>query len=142
MVPHLEAGIKRRGLLGGLAALAAAGTTMTRAVAAPALAPAAPAPILLLESHVAGTAYYDATALMAGLCCGQGLVLRRQPTNRYDTMAIEVLVADGGKLGYVPRRHNQPLARLMDAGKSLHGDIMHLSPEKWDDVWLRVWMVG
>ena len=43
----------------------------------------------------------------------------RQPENRYDALAIEVLGPEGHKLGYVPRRRNEMPARLMDAGKHL-----------------------
>ena len=50
---------------------------------------------------------------------GQRLALRRQPENRYDALAIEVLGPEGHKLGYVPRRRNEMPARLMDAGKRL-----------------------
>jgi HIRAN domain len=140
MLPHICAPIKRRGLLGGLAGivsgLVAAHTTSIRADAPPA------APILLLESHVAGTAYYDAAMLLDRLTPGQTLTLRRQPDNRYDDLAVEVLVSDAGKLGYIPRACNQPLARLMDAGKTLRAEILQLSPKTWEKVWLQVWMAG
>ena len=75
--------------------------------------------ILLARMHVAGTAYYDAEATADRLRPGQRLVLRRQPENLYDTLAIEVLGPEGHKLGYVPRRRNEMPARLMDAGKRL-----------------------
>ncbi|WP_298331123.1 HIRAN domain-containing protein [Asticcacaulis sp.] len=140
MLPQVSAPIKRRGLLAGLAGivggLATARTTSTRAAVAPS------APILLLESHVAGTAYYDADRLLNSLTLGQTLILRRQPGNRHDDLAIEVIVPVSGKLGYIPRVHNQPLARLMDAGKTLRAEVLHLSPGKWEKVWLQVWMAG
>lgn len=137
MLPQGPTPIKRRGLLAGLAGLAG-GLVAPRATQA---APAA-APILLLESHVAGTAYYDAGTLLTGLSAGQRLTLRRQPDNRHDDLAIEVLVPDTGKLGYVPRIHNQPLARLMDAGKILRAEVLDLTPQEWEKVWVQVWMVG
>ncbi len=77
------------------------------------------AAILLARLHVAGTAYYDAEAAADRLRPGQRLALRRQPENRYDAFAIEVLGPEGHKLGYVPRRRNEMPARLMDAGKRL-----------------------
>ena len=64
-------------------------------------------------------AYYDAEAAADRLRPGQRLALRRQPENRYDALAIEVLGPGGHKLGYVPRRRNEMPARLMDAGKRL-----------------------
>ena len=75
--------------------------------------------VLLARLHVAGTAYYDAEAVADRLRPGQRLALRRQPENRYDALAIEVLGPEGHKLGYVPRRRNEMPARLMDAGKRL-----------------------
>ena len=80
---------------------------------------AAPREILLARMHVAGTAYYDAEAAVGRLRPGQRLALRRQPGNRYDALAIEVLGPRGHKLGYVPRRRNEMPARLIDAGKRL-----------------------
>ncbi|ACI99320.1 HIRAN domain-containing protein [Rhodospirillum centenum] len=138
MLPQGPAPIKRRGLLAGLAGLAGGliAPRATQAAAAPS------APILLLESQVAGTAYYDAGKLLKGLSPGQRLTLRRQPDNRHDGLAIEVLVPDAGKLGYVPRIHNQPLARLMDAGKVLHAEVLALTPQEWEKVRIQVWMAG
>lgn len=140
MLPQVSTPIKRRGLLAGLAGIIG-GLTQTRATAAT-LASAPPAPILLLESHVAGTAYYDASRLLDTLTPGQVLSLRRQPDNKYDHLAIEVLVPETGKLGYIPRIHNQPLAGLMDVGKILHAQVSQLSPGTWEKVRLHVWMVG
>lgn len=140
MLPQVSTPIKRRGLLAGLAGIVG-GLTQARATAmSPASPP--PAPILLLESPVAGTAYYDANRLLATLAPEQVLTLRRQPSNTYDPLAIEVLVPDAGKLGYIPRIHNQPLAGLMDAGKILHAQVSQLSPESWEKLRLNVWMVG
>ena len=94
------------------------GTLATRRVRA-----AAPRQILLARLHVAGTAYYDAEAAADRLRPGQRLALRRQPENRYDALAIEVLGPEGHKLGYVPRRRNEMPARLMDAGIRLTASV-------------------
>ncbi len=134
MLPQVSLPIKRRGLLAGLTGIVG-GLIATRAAPAP-------VPILLLETPIAGTAYYDAARLLTGLAAGQRLTLRRQPDNPYDALAIEILVPGQGKLGYVPRLHNQPLARLMDAGKILHADIVHLSQTRWEKLWVQVWMAG
>ncbi len=82
--------------------------------------------ILLLETEVAGTAYYDAKAALPGLAPGDPLALRREPDNRHDALAIEVFAANGMKLGYVPRIHNPPIARLMDAGKRIEGTVVEV----------------
>ena len=106
--------MRRRDVIQALCSLLGVGTLATRPVRA-----AAPREILLARTHVAGTAYYDAEAAADRLRPGQRLTLRRQPENRYDTHAIEILGPEGHKLGYVPRRRNEMPARLMDAGKRL-----------------------
>ena len=45
------------------------------------------------------------------------LVLRREPGNEHDKMAICVETPDGKKLGYVPEGENKILARLMECYK-------------------------
>ena len=105
--------MNRRELICALASLFG-GHLATRRVRA-----AASREILLARMHVAGTAYYDAEAVADRLRPGQRLALRRQPGNRYDALAIEVVGPRGRKLGYVPRRHNEMPARLIDAGKRL-----------------------
>ena len=104
----------RRDVIEALCGLFGVGALTTHRVRA-----AAPPEILLARMHVAGTAYYDAEAAADRLRSGQCLALRWQPENQYDALAIEVLGPEGHKLGYVPRRRNQILARLMDAGKRL-----------------------
>ena len=104
----------RRDVIRALGSLFGVGAIATRRVRA-----AAPREILLARMHVAGTAYYDAEAAVGRLRPGQRLALRRQPGNRYDALAIEVLGPRGRKLGYVPRRRNEMPARLIDAGKRL-----------------------
>jgi hypothetical protein len=57
---------------------------------------------------------------------GTKLTLRREPSNAHDALAIEVLLMDGYKLGYVPMPRNPVLARLMDAGKALIAEIVQV----------------
>ncbi len=106
--------MRRRDVIRVLGCLFGVGTLATRRGRA-----AAPREILLARMHVAGTAYYDAEAVADRLRPGQRLALRRQPGNRYDALAIEVLGPEGHKLGYVPRQRNEMPARLIDAGKHL-----------------------
>jgi len=50
---------------------------------------------------------------------GDRLHARRQPGNRYDSLAIELFAPDLRKLRYIPRDRNPPYARLMDAGAEI-----------------------
>ena len=80
--------------------------------------------IFLMECHVAGTSYRDIDGIASALKTDDRLVLRREPENRHDQLAIEVLTRAVVKLGYVPQAKNEVLARLLDAreNNSRQGD--------------------
>ena len=82
--------------------------------------------IFLLETHVAGLSYYEINSLNEPLTITEPLLLRREPDNPHDSLAIIVLTRTGQKLGYVPRHRNPVLARLMDAGKTLVAEVASL----------------
>ncbi len=91
--------------------------------------------IVLLSCTVAGTSHRDLDAVEPDLALGQELVLRREPENPHDALAIRVQRSDGALLGYVPRRKNEVLSRLMDAGKLLVGRLM---AKEREEGWLRL----
>ena len=66
---------------------------------------------------------------------GDRLELIRIPDNPSDPNAIKIYTRDRVKLGYVPRKENHILARLMDAGKLLYARI--LSKQGQGD-WLQI----
>lgn len=79
--------------------------------------------IFLIKLYVAGCGHIDDFPdQLERLRGGQKLTLLREPDNPYDEMAILVL-NDGVKLGYVPRRNNTIPANLMDAGKYLYATV-------------------
>lgn len=82
--------------------------------------------IFLLETHVAGLRYYDIHQLTVPLQITDTLLLRREPSNSHDELAIEIFTLSNDKLGYVPRYRNPVLARLMDAGKTLVAEVAGL----------------
>lgn len=112
--------MERRKFLGGLAALTS--VAKTAGVVGMAASPPPPRSLFLIETHVAGLAYHQAMAALPDLAPGQTLMLRREPMNLHDELAIEVFRGDL-KLGYVPRFRNPVLARLMDAGKPLAAEV-------------------
>ncbi|MEI6069132.1 MAG: HIRAN domain-containing protein [Methylococcaceae bacterium] len=79
--------------------------------------------IFLLETHIAGLRYYDIKNLSMPLQLAYTLMLRREPDNVHDELAIVVLTVTAQKLGYLPKFRNTVLARLMDAGKSLVAEV-------------------
>lgn len=91
--------------------------------------------IFLIETHVAGTSHVAIRTIEPTLENGSALVLRREPENPHDTLAILILTEEGKKIGYVPRDRNEILARLMDAGKFL---FARLESKEWNDDWLRI----
>lgn len=80
--------------------------------------------ILLLVTHVAGTSYLDDPEdLATRLNSGDQFIMKREPNNEHDTNAILLFTKQGEKAGYLPRRKNEVIARLMDAGKTLFAQI-------------------
>ncbi|MBI2265530.1 MAG: HIRAN domain-containing protein [Armatimonadetes bacterium] len=70
-----------------------------------------------------------------GLAPADFLLLRREPQNPHDGLAILILDPTGRKIGYIPRVKNEVLARLMDAGKLVFG---RLESKVWLHGWLRL----
>jgi hypothetical protein len=109
------------------------------------LAPPPARDIFLLDCHIAGSGYYGAHDHPKRLALGMPLRLQRQPQNPHDALAIEVHAAGAEpfKLGYVPRKHNPVLARLMDAGKELTARLSQVEGGLWGDprmeIHLRDW---
>lgn len=97
--------------------------------------------IMLARMQVAGTSYYEAEAVAESLSVGQHFGLRREPKNRHDKFAIEVLTLEGNKLGYIPRQYNEIPARLMDAGKRLFVKMESLRKrDQWLEIRLSLYM--
>ena len=88
-----------------------------------------------MDCHLAGRKYHDADLVWDQLRVGMPLRLEREPDNRYDPEAVQVVFNNDGEdflLGYIPRGDNQSLAPFFDMG---HDDlfdcrISRISPEK------------
>jgi hypothetical protein len=92
--------------------------------------------IFLLETHVAGTSHIEHIEnIEKDLSPQEFVVLRREPENPYDELAIVIIDAQGRKIGYVPQDRNEVLARLMDAGKLIFGRV---ESKKWKRSYLLV----
>jgi hypothetical protein len=90
----------------------------------------------LCEAYVAGYRFYDGDTVIERLHVGMPLQLRREPTNQYDSKAIEILTQDGVKLGYVPMRLNSRPASLLDSGTRVIAEIVELDSDTvpWERV--------
>ncbi|PKO70255.1 MAG: HIRAN protein [Betaproteobacteria bacterium HGW-Betaproteobacteria-17] len=102
---------------------------------APSLSAQVAAHILLQDSPLAGFQYHAGRALWPQMQVGDALPLVREPDNPHDARAVRVEWR-GHKLGYVPRRDNADVARLMDGGQTLTARIARLAEVR--DPWSRV----
>jgi len=91
--------------------------------------------ILVQTSPLAGFQYYEGKALWAQMKVGDALSLVREPDNPHDPLAVRV-EWKGNKLGYVPRRENQAVARQIDHGNPLEARIVRLVKHR--DPWKRI----
>ena len=92
--------------------------------------------IFLLDTYVAGTTHVvGIDDLEPYLNVGDKLNFFREPDNAYDSLAILIKNSDGVKIGYVPRKDNAVLARLLDAGKLIFGRI---TDKEWQGDWLKI----
>ena len=79
--------------------------------------------IFLIKVAVAGLVYIDyIDEIFSKIQVGDKLELFREATNEYDKHAILVKYR-GEKIGYVPRKDNYVLSKLMGGGKQLYGII-------------------
>lgn len=95
----------------------------------------ASARILVQSSPLAGFQYHEGKALWEQMKVGDALTLVREPDNTYDPRAVRV-EWQGHKLGYVPRKENEAVARQLDRGNKLEARIVQL--RKHRDPWKRV----
>ena len=91
--------------------------------------------ILLQDSPLAGFQYHEGRTLWPQMHVGDALTLIREPDNSHDARAVRV-EWQGHMIGYVPRRENADVARLLDRGQKLDARIVRLSDVR--DPWARV----
>ena len=84
--------------------------------------------IRLCSPFIAGFQYYDGFEAGHLLRENDRLLLKRQPTNPYDCYAIEVFQGEA-KLGYLPRKENKVVARMMDQGVPVKARIVEIDRE-------------
>ena len=91
--------------------------------------------LLLQDSPLAGFQFHAGKKLWPQMRVGDALVLVREPENAYDPLAIRV-EWHSQHIGYVPRRENRDIARLLDRGARLSARISRLAESR--DPWARV----
>ena len=82
--------------------------------------------MLVQSSLLAGFQYYQGKQLWDKIKVGDPLTLVREPANPHDSNAVRV-EWQGHKLGYVPRRENEAVARHMDGGGKAEARVSKLT---------------
>ena len=86
--------------------------------------------IFLIKTYVAGLYYVDnLNDIFPLIKVNDKLELFREASNNYDKHAILVKY-NGQKLGYVPRKDNYILSKLMDGGKQLYGVVERIGVDE------------
>lgn len=92
--------------------------------------------IHLFDTYVAGTTYIsNISNIEEYLKIDEKIYFIREPENEYDNSAIRLETSYGAKIGYIPKRDNIIINRLMDSGKSLFGEV---SSKNYEGTWLRI----
>lgn len=105
------------------------------ALISPAPATEVKANLLIQDSPLAGFQFHAGKKLWPHMRVGDSLNLIREPQNVHDSRAIRV-EWQGHHIGYVPRRENTDIARMMDHGVPVFARISRLAQSR--DPWARV----
>jgi len=90
--------------------------------------------LFFMSCHLAGRMYHDADMVWDDLKIGQVLRLERDPENKYDANAIQVIFNKDGEdylLGFIPRSDNEQMAAFldMDYDEAFECRISQLNPD-------------
>lgn len=82
-----------------------------------------------MKYSIVGMQFRNAEAVVKALADGEPVTLIREPSNPFDTNAIQVWV-DGKHVGYIPKKENHALAVSMDKdGKDITGKFARKNDE-------------
>jgi hypothetical protein len=84
--------------------------------------------IIIQRSTIAGFRHHAAPAVWIGLRVSASLTLSRETENPHDPDAVAIFWK-GRKLGYLPRRENFLVARLLENRRNLSARIERLQPK-------------
>lgn len=91
--------------------------------------------IFLLEIVIAGTSFCNDIKSVEDLLIPEKvLVMKREPNNQFDSMAIAIYCEEV-RVGYVPSEMNMVCSRLMDAGKLFFCRVVS---KEWKNNWLKI----
>lgn len=61
---------------------------------------------------------------------GDEIVLRREPGNRYDDNAVQMLDVSGHLLGYIPRYYSEGVSGMIDSNKKITCHVSYVDHKK------------
>ncbi len=84
------------------------------------------------ETTVAGVSYKNKggtnrQSILKRLSPGQGLILKREPRNRYDNNAVKVLTGGRKQIGYIPKLDAKRVAAVMDSGTTVKCSVVKVT---------------
>lgn len=82
----------------------------------------------VLNTQINGMYYYQIQEIATQLKVGQKIRLKAEPTNKFDTNAIEVYYHNY-KLGYIPKMNNRSLFAMLKQPYRVSAYISHLDPK-------------
>lgn len=82
-----------------------------------------PTYIRLMQSKIAGTTHVQDKTVFSEMNLGDILFLERDENNLYDEHAVAILNSEGTRVGFVPKKDNETISNLLDAGKMLICEI-------------------
>lgn len=96
--------------------------------------------LLIQQTVLAGSQYYDLLPMLKEIQVGDRLTLIREPDNRHDRRAVRV-EWHGHKLGYLPRAENQVVSAALDEGEALIARVARLVPAEnpWERMQIEIW---
>lgn len=89
----------------------------------------------ILDCQVAGTTYRDLADAALSLHTNDIMILKREPDNEYDPMAVMVISANGNVMGYVPREKNEVPAHILDQSQVVFAKVRD---KEWQGKWLNL----
>ncbi|MCX7878086.1 MAG: HIRAN domain-containing protein [Ignavibacteria bacterium] len=97
--------------------------------------------VFLFDFYLAGFKYYKAPAVYRRLKKGDIVILKPEPDNKYDEMAIEVYTKSNIKLGYVPMEANIVPYNLFKNDIEVVAKIeeIDLKAPDWEKILIRVY---
>lgn len=94
--------------------------------------------IYLSSCALRGIDFYEYGDVFEKIEAETALILKREPDNEYDELAISVYFGPN-KIGYLARGFNRIPARLMDAGFTIHARVIEHDPDaEYYDETLRI----